>query len=164
MLRLSMYDSTYLIAQEIAEKIQERNRCQRNGESTTKLNAVIRSLLPSLKEKTDHLKELLFRSVSTRQITQHEGDRRQNLLDDLLTRHGRLQASFRNDDTEPEVIRGSFSLMFPASMECSVVALPSLCTITWRCTFCFNLPCCLLPVAIIASELRQLWACCTGQG
>ncbi|KAL8163031.1 UNVERIFIED_CONTAM: Syntaxin-8 [Gekko kuhli] len=102
---LSVYDSTYLITQEIAEKIQERNRCQRNGESTAKLSVAIRSLLQNLKEKTDHLKDLLFRSVSTRQLTQHEGDRRQNLLDDLLTRHGRLQASFRNDNTEPDVIR-----------------------------------------------------------
>ncbi|XP_054831293.1 syntaxin-8 [Eublepharis macularius] len=104
---LSMYDSTYQIAQEIAEKIQERNRCQRNGESTAKLSVTIRSLLQNLKEKTDRLKDLLFRSVSTRQVTQHEGDRRQNLVDDLLTRHGRLQASFRNEDTEPDVIRSS---------------------------------------------------------
>ncbi|XP_015277271.1 PREDICTED: syntaxin-8, partial [Gekko japonicus] len=104
---LSVYDSTYLIAQEIAEKIQERNRCQRNGESTAKYSVAIRSLLQNLKEKTDHLKDLLFRSVSTCQITQHEGDRRQNLLDDLLTRHGQLQASFRNENTEPDVIRST---------------------------------------------------------
>lgn len=39
-----MYDSTYLIAQEIAEKIQERNRYQRNGESTAKVRKHIFSL------------------------------------------------------------------------------------------------------------------------
>ncbi|KAI5932412.1 Syntaxin-8, partial [Manis javanica] len=32
----STYDSTCQIAQEIAEKIQQRNRYERNGENTTK--------------------------------------------------------------------------------------------------------------------------------
>ncbi|XP_053232152.1 syntaxin-8 isoform X3 [Podarcis raffonei] len=102
-----MYESTCHTAQEVAEKIQERNRCQRNGESTTKLNVSIRSLLQNLKEKTERLKDLLLHSVSTRQITQLEGDRRQNLVDDLLTRHRHLQASFKNEGTEPDVIRSS---------------------------------------------------------
>ncbi|XP_037769299.1 syntaxin-8 isoform X5 [Chelonia mydas] len=104
---LSMYDSTCHIAQEIAEKIQERNRCQRNGENSTKLNVTIRSLLQNLKVKIDQLKDLLLRAISTRQITQLEGDRRQNLVDDLLTRQRQLQASYKNDGTEPDVIRSS---------------------------------------------------------
>ncbi|XP_048673435.1 syntaxin-8 isoform X1 [Caretta caretta] len=104
---LLMYDSTCHIAQEIAEKIQERNRCQRNGENSTKLNVTIRSLLQNLKVKIDQLKDLLLRAISTRQITQLEGDRRQNLVDDLLTRQRQLQASYKNDGTEPDVIRSS---------------------------------------------------------
>ncbi|XP_003217125.1 syntaxin-8 isoform X2 [Anolis carolinensis] len=104
---LSMYESTCHTAQEAAEKIQERNRYQRNGESTAKLNVAIRSLLQNLKEKTDQLKDRLFHSVSTRQITQLEGDRRQNLVDELHTRHRQLQASFKNEGTEPDVIRSS---------------------------------------------------------
>ncbi|XP_053149516.1 syntaxin-8 [Hemicordylus capensis] len=104
---LSSCDSAYRTVQEIAEKIQERNRYQRNGESTAKLNVAIRSLLQNLKEKTDNLRDLLFHSASTRQITQLEGDRRQNLVDDLLTRHKQLQASFKNEGTEPDVIRSS---------------------------------------------------------
>uniref|UniRef100_A0A670JJL2 t-SNARE coiled-coil homology domain-containing protein n=1 Tax=Podarcis muralis TaxID=64176 RepID=A0A670JJL2_PODMU len=71
------------------------------------LNVSIRSLLQNLKEKTERLKDLLLHSVSTRQITQLEGDRRQNLVDDLLTRHRHLQASFKNEGTEPDVIRSS---------------------------------------------------------
>ncbi|XP_019398310.1 PREDICTED: syntaxin-8 isoform X2 [Crocodylus porosus] len=104
---LLMYDSTCHIAQEIAEKIQERNRCQRNGESSSKLNVAIRSLLQNLKEKINHLKDLLLQAVSTHQITQLEGDRRQSLLDDLLTRQRQLQASYKNDGTETDVIRTS---------------------------------------------------------
>ncbi|XP_010180799.1 PREDICTED: syntaxin-8, partial [Mesitornis unicolor] len=99
-----LYDAACQIAQETAEKIQERNRCQRNGDSSAKLNVVIRSLLQNLREKIDQLKDSLLRAVSTRQITQLEGDRRQNLVDDLLTRQKQLQASYKNEGTEPDVI------------------------------------------------------------
>ncbi|NXA29783.1 STX8 protein, partial [Ibidorhyncha struthersii] len=105
--RLPLYDATCQVAQEVAEKIQERNRYQRNGESSAKLNVIIRSSLQNLREKIDQLKELLLRAVSTHQITQLEGDRRQNLVDDLLTRHKQLQASYKNEGTEPDVIRSS---------------------------------------------------------
>ncbi|XP_009576048.1 PREDICTED: syntaxin-8, partial [Fulmarus glacialis] len=104
---LSLHDATCQIAQEIAEKIQERNRYQRNGESSAKLNVIIRSSLQNLREKIDQLKDLLLRAVSTHQITQLEGDRRQNLVDDLLTRQKQLQASYKNEGTEPDVIRSS---------------------------------------------------------
>ncbi|KFQ91049.1 Syntaxin-8, partial [Nipponia nippon] len=106
---LSLYDAACQIAQEIAEKIQERNRYQRSGESSAKLNVVIRSSLQNLREKIDQLKDLLLRAVSTRQmhLTQLEGDRRQNLVDDLLTRQKQLQASYKNEGPEPDVIRSS---------------------------------------------------------
>ncbi|NXC67411.1 STX8 protein, partial [Anhinga anhinga] len=71
------------------------------------LNVIIRSSLQNLREKIDQLKDLLLRAVSTRQITQLEGDRRQNLVDDLLTRQKQLQASYKNEGTEPDVIRSS---------------------------------------------------------
>ncbi|XP_058139472.1 syntaxin-8 [Dasypus novemcinctus] len=104
---LSIYDSTCHIAQEIAEKIQQRNQYERNGESTTKLTVTIRPLLQNLKEKIALLKDLLLSAVSTHQITQLEGDRRQNLLDDLVTRERLLLASFKNEGTEPDLIRSS---------------------------------------------------------
>ncbi|XP_015501167.1 syntaxin-8 isoform X1 [Parus major] len=95
------------LAQDIAERIQERNRCQRSGESSAKVNVAIRSSLQSLREKIEQLRELLLRAVSTRQITQLEGDRRQNLVDELLTRHKQLEASYRNEGPEPDVSRSS---------------------------------------------------------
>ncbi|KAI5932411.1 Syntaxin-8 [Manis javanica] len=103
----STYDSTCQIAQEIAEKIQQQNRYERNGENTTKLTVTIRALLQNLKEKIALLKDLLLRAVSTHQITQLEGDRRQNLLDDLVTRERLLLASFKNEGAEPDLIRSS---------------------------------------------------------
>ncbi|XP_074703707.1 syntaxin-8 isoform X7 [Strix aluco] len=104
---LSLHGAACHVAQEVAEKIQERNRCQRAGENPGKLNVIIRSSLQNLKEKIDQLKDLLLRAVSTHQITQMEGDRRQNLVDDLLTRQKQLQASYKNEGTEPDVIRSS---------------------------------------------------------
>ncbi|XP_014742324.1 PREDICTED: syntaxin-8 [Sturnus vulgaris] len=98
------------LAQDIAERIQERNRCQRSGESSAKVNVAIRTSLQSLREKIEQLRELLLRAVSTRQIatsTQLEGDRRQNLVDDLLTRHRQLEASYRNEGPEPDMSRSS---------------------------------------------------------
>ncbi|XP_054945686.1 syntaxin-8 isoform X2 [Physeter macrocephalus] len=103
----STYDSTCQIAQEIAEKIQQRNKYERNGENTTKLTVTIRALLQKLKEKIALLKDLLLRAVSTHQITQLEGDRRQNLLDDLVTRERLLLTSFKNEGAEPDLIRSS---------------------------------------------------------
>ncbi|KAM3846821.1 syntaxin-8 isoform 2-T2 [Vipera latastei] len=104
---LLLYDSACHIAQEIAEKIQERNRFQRSGESTTKVNVAVRSLLQNLEEKTNRLKDLLFHAVSTRQLTQREGERRRILVDELFTAHRKLQASFQIENTEPDVIRSS---------------------------------------------------------
>ncbi|XP_031984897.1 syntaxin-8 isoform X4 [Corvus moneduloides] len=93
------------LAQDIAEKIQERNRCQRSGESSAKVNVAIRSSLQSLREKIEELRELLLWAVAVRQITQLEGDRRQNLVDDLLTRHKQLEASYRSEGPEPDMTR-----------------------------------------------------------
>uniref|UniRef100_A0A8C3D5A6 Syntaxin-8 n=1 Tax=Corvus moneduloides TaxID=1196302 RepID=A0A8C3D5A6_CORMO len=90
------------LAQDIAEKIQERNRCQRSGESSAKVNVAIRSSLQSLREKIEELRELLL-AIST----QLEGDRRQNLVDDLLTRHKQLEASYRSEGPEPDMTRSS---------------------------------------------------------
>ncbi|ELW53069.1 Syntaxin-8 [Tupaia chinensis] len=101
----STYDSTCQIAQEIAEKIQQRNQYERKGEKSPKLTVTIRTLLQNLKEKIALLKDLLLRAVSTHQITQLEGDRRQNLLDDLVTRERLLLASFKNEGAEPDLIR-----------------------------------------------------------
>ncbi|XP_032932621.1 syntaxin-8 isoform X1 [Catharus ustulatus] len=105
--RLPLLAAARQLAQDIAEKIQERNRCQRSGESSAKVNVAIRTSLQSLREKIEQLRELLLRAVSTRQITQLEGDRRQNLVDDLLTRHRQLEASYRNEGPEPDMSRSS---------------------------------------------------------
>uniref|UniRef100_A0A4W3JMK9 Syntaxin-8 n=1 Tax=Callorhinchus milii TaxID=7868 RepID=A0A4W3JMK9_CALMI len=106
-LRLVKYDSTCQLAQEAAEHIHERNRQKRTGGNPAKLNATIRVSLQKLQEQISQLKEALLRSLSILQITQLEADRRQNLVDDLLTKERQLQANFKKDGTEPDMIRSS---------------------------------------------------------
>ncbi|XP_067914222.1 syntaxin-8 isoform X2 [Heterodontus francisci] len=101
------YDSACHLAQEVAENIHERNRQKRTGGNPSKLNVTIRATLQKLQEQISQLKDSLLRSLSTRQITQFEADRRQNLVDDLLTRERQLQTSFKKDGTEPDVMRSS---------------------------------------------------------
>ncbi|KAM5135762.1 syntaxin-8 isoform 3-T3 [Mantella aurantiaca] len=104
---LSIFDDTYHLAQEIAEKIHDRERYLRNGENPARITVTIRSMMKKLNERIAQLRDSLLRSVSTRQITQLEGDRRQNLVDELLTKERQLQMSLSNEGTEPDVVRSS---------------------------------------------------------
>ncbi|XP_073463091.1 syntaxin-8 [Aquarana catesbeiana] len=104
---LSIYDDTYHLAQEIAEKIHERERYLRNGENPARVTVTIRTLMKKLNERIEQLRASLLRSVSTRQITQLEGDRRQNLVDELLTKERHLQMSLSNEGAAPDVVRSS---------------------------------------------------------
>ncbi|XP_036069371.1 syntaxin-8 isoform X2 [Oryzias melastigma] len=104
---LQNYDATCRLAQEIAENIHERNRQQRTGGNPAKINMTLRASLQKLKQNIAQLKESLLRASSSRRIMQAEADRRQNLIDDLLTKEKQLNASFRGDVTEPEPSRST---------------------------------------------------------
>ncbi|XP_071778661.1 syntaxin-8 [Centroberyx gerrardi] len=104
---LQNYDATCRLAQEIAENIHERNRQQRTGGNPAKINMTLRASLQKLKQNIAQLRESLLRSSSTRRIMQSEADRRQNLVDDLVTRDRQLNATFRGDITEPEPSRST---------------------------------------------------------
>ncbi|XP_004065726.1 syntaxin-8 [Oryzias latipes] len=104
---LQNYDATCRLAQEIAENIHERNRQQRTGGNPSKINMTLRASLQKLKQNNAQLKDSLLRTSSSRRIMQAEADRRQNLVDDLLTREKQLNASFRGDVTEPETTRST---------------------------------------------------------
>ncbi|KAI1896794.1 hypothetical protein AGOR_G00098480 [Albula goreensis] len=104
---LQNYDATCRLAQEIAENIHERNRQQRTGGNPAKLNMTLRASLQKLKQHIVQLRETLLRAASSRRIMQSEADRRQNLVDDLVTREKQLNATFRGDVTEPEPSRST---------------------------------------------------------
>ncbi|XP_049576805.1 syntaxin-8 [Syngnathus scovelli] len=104
---LQNYDATCRLAQEIAEKIQERNREQRTGGNPAKVNMALRASLQKLKQNISQLKDGVLRASSSRRIMQSEADRRQNLIDDLLTREKQLNATFKGDITEPAPSRST---------------------------------------------------------
>ncbi|XP_061686642.1 syntaxin-8 [Syngnathoides biaculeatus] len=104
---LQNYDATCRLAQEIAENIHERNRQQRTGGNPAKINMTLRASLQKLKQSISHLKESLLRTSSSRRIMQSEADRRQNLIDDLLTREKQLIATFKGDVPEPAPSRST---------------------------------------------------------
>lgn len=104
---LQNYDATCRLAQEIAENIHERSRQQRTGGNPAKINMTLRASLQKLKQNIAQLKEGLLRASSSRRIMQSEADRRQNLIDDLLTREKQLNATFKGNISEPEPSRSS---------------------------------------------------------
>ncbi|XP_029358594.1 syntaxin-8 isoform X2 [Echeneis naucrates] len=119
---LQNYDATCRLAQEIAENIHERNRQQRTGGNPAKINMTLRASLQKLKQSISQLKEGLLRA-SSRRIMQSEADRRQNLIDDLLTREKQLNATFKGDITEPEPSRSTL-MAGGAGVSGGVVANP----------------------------------------
>ncbi|XP_068448637.1 syntaxin-8 [Clinocottus analis] len=104
---LQNYDATCRLAQETAENINERNRQQRTGGNPAKINMTLRASLQKLKQNIAQLKEGLLRASSSRRLMQPEADRRQNLIDDLLTREKQLNATFKGDFMEPESSRST---------------------------------------------------------
>lgn len=94
------YDATCRLAQETAENIHERNRQQRTGGNPAKLNMTLRASLQKLKQNINQLRETLIRATSQRRIIQSEADRRQSLLDSLVTRERQLLALFKGDVSE----------------------------------------------------------------
>uniref|UniRef100_A0A8C7CLE8 Syntaxin 8 n=1 Tax=Oncorhynchus kisutch TaxID=8019 RepID=A0A8C7CLE8_ONCKI len=104
---LQNYDATCRLVQEIAENIHERNRQQRTGGNPAKINMTLRASLQKLKQNINQLRESLLRASSSRRIMQSEADRRQNLVDDLVTRDKQLNATFKGDVTHPELSRST---------------------------------------------------------
>ncbi|XP_041789540.1 syntaxin-8 [Chelmon rostratus] len=119
---LQNYDATCRLAQEIAENIHERNRQQRTGGNPAKINMTLRASLQKLKQNIAQLKDGLLRASSARRIMQSEADRRQNLIDDLLTREKQLNATFKGDITQPEPSR--LTLMAEGGASQGVAANP----------------------------------------
>uniref|UniRef100_A0A674E810 Syntaxin-8 n=1 Tax=Salmo trutta TaxID=8032 RepID=A0A674E810_SALTR len=121
---LQNYDATCRLVQEIAENIHERNRLQRTRESPAKMNMTLRASLQKLKQNINQLRESLLRVSSSRRIMQSEADRRQNLVDDLVTRDKQLNATFKGDVTQPEPLRSTLMAGTGAGGEGGAAANP----------------------------------------
>ncbi|CAG5947628.1 unnamed protein product [Menidia menidia] len=73
----------------------------------SQINMTLRASLQKLKQNIAQLKEGLLRASSSRRIMQSEADRRQNMIDDLLTREKHLNGTFKGDIVEPEPMRST---------------------------------------------------------
>ncbi|XP_002730935.1 syntaxin-8-like isoform X2 [Saccoglossus kowalevskii] len=94
---LSDYDVCAREAQEIIEKINERNRLLRTGSSHSKISGEIRLALRQFSRYLNNLKQDLMRASTSYHLTQREFDRRQDMLDNLISKEKQLNDAFLND-------------------------------------------------------------------
>ncbi|XP_033102579.1 syntaxin-8-like [Anneissia japonica] len=93
---LREHEACIRLAAEIMEKINERNELQRNGKSYSRVSANIRTLLKRFSQDIESLKKKLYKAASTYHLTQQEAERRQRLIDELLTKERQLDDAFTN--------------------------------------------------------------------
>ncbi|XP_052791138.1 syntaxin-8-like [Mya arenaria] len=94
------YDRCAQLGQDIMEKITERNKHNRTSKPYTKLSAQVRSSMKQFSGDVEKLKNGLIRATSSYHITQREVDRRQGMMDKLITKEKHLETAFRNEGGE----------------------------------------------------------------
>ncbi|XP_035694802.1 syntaxin-8-like isoform X2 [Branchiostoma floridae] len=94
---LSEFSSCEQQAQEILEKIHERNKQQRSGANYSKLNSAIRVQMKKFSRDLVTLRQGLSKASSAYHITQRELERRQNMLDNLASKEKQLNDASKND-------------------------------------------------------------------
>ncbi|XP_066292050.1 syntaxin-8-like isoform X4 [Branchiostoma lanceolatum] len=105
---LSEFSSCEQQAQEILEKIHERNKQQRSGANYSKLNSAIRVQMKKFSRDLVTLRQGLSKASSAYHITQREMQRRQDMLDNLSAKERQIEDAFRND--RPEASEGRSNL------------------------------------------------------
>ncbi|XP_025090100.1 syntaxin-8-like isoform X1 [Pomacea canaliculata] len=104
---LSEYESCSLMGQKIMETINERNKHSRTSSNYTKLSANVRTSLRQFSNDLNRLKQNLIRASSSYHITQREVERRQQMLDSLLTKEKHIDQAFKNDSGDSRYIQPS---------------------------------------------------------
>lgn len=92
------YDASARLGHEIMEAITDRNRQPRDSTMYTKKSAAIRTLLLQFGRDVSKLGESLGQSALMRRITEREVERRQLMVDQLVTTQKRLDMLFTNND------------------------------------------------------------------
>ncbi|XP_059172676.1 syntaxin-8-like isoform X2 [Physella acuta] len=80
------------------EQINERNKHARTSAAYTKLSAQIRSRTRQFTSDLNRLKQNLLRASSSYHITQREVERRQGMMDALVTREKQIDQATRNEE------------------------------------------------------------------
>ncbi|XP_031573574.1 syntaxin-8-like isoform X2 [Actinia tenebrosa] len=91
--------------QDIMEKINERNRLRRSGSNYARIESDIRFMLKNFSRDLEGLKQSLLRASSSYHITEREVDRRQNMIDQLITKERQLSSAFQQEPTSKDLGR-----------------------------------------------------------
>ncbi|XP_013408554.1 syntaxin-8 [Lingula anatina] len=90
---LSEYDSCAALAQDILQRINERNRHDRTSAQYTKLSGQIRSMIRQFSNDLNRLKVNLSRTAMYG-LTEREKERRQSSLDELMSKEKQIDQAF----------------------------------------------------------------------
>ncbi|XP_078348976.1 syntaxin-8-like isoform X2 [Oculina patagonica] len=104
---LSEFKTVEKYGQDIMEKINERNQIRRNGGNYNKVQSDVRIMLKTFSKDLNNLKQSLLRASSSYHVTEREIDRRQNMLDQLLTREKQMNAAFQQEAGQSDFGRSS---------------------------------------------------------
>lgn len=96
---LIQYDKCDRLIKEVWGRIEERDKEARNGKISSQANSAIRRQIKQLETDLNELKQNLIRSAASSQITSLEGERRQTMLDNLVSKEAQLESAFSGKTT-----------------------------------------------------------------
>jgi len=94
------YDACAQLGQDIMTDIHERNKLPRSGSAYVKKTASIRSAMSQFERNLTLLRDGLIQSSVKSRLTPREADRRQSLLDQLVTRQKQFELAFKSQDSD----------------------------------------------------------------
>ncbi|CAH1794171.1 unnamed protein product [Owenia fusiformis] len=97
---LSDYNYCLRNGQDIMEKISERNKQSKNSSTFARLQAQTRASMKQFSGEIIRLKNSLIRASSSYHITQRELERRQVMIDELITKEKQIEQAHRNEGPE----------------------------------------------------------------
>lgn len=104
---LSEFKTVEKNGQDIMEKINERNQRRRNGGNYNKVQSDVRIMLKTFSRDLNNLKQSLLRASSSYHVTEREIDRRQSMLDQLITKEKQMTAAFQQEAGQSDYGRSS---------------------------------------------------------
>ncbi|XP_074639007.1 syntaxin-8-like isoform X2 [Acropora palmata] len=104
---LSEFKTVEKYGQDIMEKINERNKLRRNGGNYNKVQSDVRIMLKNFSKEVNNLKQSLLKASSRYEIAEREIDRRQNMLDQLITREKQMNSAFQQESGHSDNGRSS---------------------------------------------------------
>jgi len=100
---LISYDACTQLGQDTMTDIHERNKLPRTGSAYVKKAAAIRSSMSRFERELTQLRDGLIQGSVKSRLTSRESDRRQSLLDQLVTRQKQLELAVKNQNPDSTV-------------------------------------------------------------